>query len=233
MNFRRFIITALMLFSALPVLAQSQNRTAVCKEIDSLGDQIKARENLLLEPAAEDRIAYAEFLQQPETGLIRLLPREKYDGKLALRGGGAYYSFARLTHEYGYGSDIEFQRGDLSVGFAGADYGMLAKLGDVQLEDVTLENSLVNNLAQYKPPTFEPEARAEHRKLSEETYSKKDAVYKTRMTGIVGSTYVLRSINYDNSDVLVAFKIIRQDEDGSLILAWKMLKKYPTPRLER
>lgn len=97
MNFRRFIITALMLFSALPVLAQSQNRTAVCKEIDSLRDQIKARENLLLEPAAEDRIAYAEFLQQPETGLIRLLPREKYDGKLALRGGGAYYSFARTT----------------------------------------------------------------------------------------------------------------------------------------
>src|SRR4028119_2450069 len=100
MNFRRFIIVALMAFSALSVSAQSTNRAAVWKEIESLREQIKGRENVLLEPAAEDRAAYAQFLQQPDTGLIRLLPREKYDNKLAVRGGGAFYSFSRLTHEY-------------------------------------------------------------------------------------------------------------------------------------
>ena len=61
---------------------------------------------------------------------------------------------------------------------------------------------------------------------------KKDAVYKSRITAIAGNTYALRSIDYDRSDLLVAFKIVRQDDD-SLTLAWKMLKKYPTPRLER
>ena len=36
-------------------------------------------ETQFLSPSAEDRAAYAEFLTQPNTGLIRLLPREKFD----------------------------------------------------------------------------------------------------------------------------------------------------------
>lgn len=232
MNFRRFIIVALTVFSAFPVLAQTSNRTAVWKEIESLREQIKGRENALLEPAAEDRTAYAQFLQQPDTGLIRLLPREKYDNKLTLRGGGAFYSFNRLTHEHGYGSDVMLEQGYLSVGLAGANYGMIVKLGDIRIEDVTLENSIVQHLAGHKPPTTEPEARIEQRRTGEDSM-KKDAVYKSRITAIAGNTYVLRSIDYDRSDMLVAFKIVRQDDDDSLILAWKMLKKFPTPRLER
>jgi hypothetical protein len=43
----------------------------------------------------------------------------------------------------------------------------------------------------------------------------------------------LRSINYSDSDVLVAFRVLRKDTDGSLIIAWKMLKEYPVPDLAR
>jgi hypothetical protein len=43
---------------------------------------------------------------------------------------------------------------------------------------------------------------------------------------------VLRAINYRVSDVLVAFRVIRQDADGSMILLWKMLKTFPTPELK-
>lgn len=232
MNFRRILIAALVAFSALPVFAQSPNRAVIWKEIESLREQIKTRENVLLEPAAEDRAAYAEFLQQPDTGLIRLLPREKYGERLTIRGGGSYYSFNRVTHEFGYGSDISLEQGNLRVGFVGTDYGMIAKLGNISLEDVTLENPIVQHLYQYKPVISETEAHAEYRKLGEETI-KKDSFYKSRITAIPGNSYVLRSINYDRSDVLVAFKIIRQDDDKSLILVWKMLKKYPAPRLER
>lgn len=233
MKFQRFTIALLIAFSTLSVSsAQTANRVAVWKEIESLRAQIKARENVMLEPAAEDRAAYADFLQQPNTGLIRLLPREKYDRTLSINGGGAFYSFVRLTHEFGYGSDIYLERGALSVAHGGASYGMMTKLGNVPLESVTTENPIVSSLAQHKPPTTEPEARIEQRRISEELH-KKDAVYKSRLTAIAGNTYVLRSIDYDASDVLVAFKIVRQDDDDSLILAWKMLKKYPTPRLER
>src|SRR2546426_3683609 len=92
----------------------------------------------LLAPAANDREALAGFLRESNTGLIRLLPRELYDSgryhvekRLKIQGGGAYYSFANLTHVYGYGSDIELDHNKLSVGFAGADYGMLTNIGDV------------------------------------------------------------------------------------------------------
>ena len=225
--FLMFILTNLNVF------AQVQTRSEVLKEIELLQTQLKARENLLLEPATEDRTAFAEFLKQPETGLIRLLPREKYDfsGKTMIRGGGAYYSFARLTHEYGQGSDIAFEQGYLSVGFAGADYGMMVKIGKISLDDVSLETPVVQFLVQQTPPTMLSEARVEQRKAQQGTIIN-GILYKERLTALTDNVYVLRSINFGDSDVLVAFKISRADPaDGSLILAWKLLKKYPTPRL--
>jgi hypothetical protein len=47
------------------------------------------------------------------------------------------------------------------------------------------------------------------------------------------STYLLRSIGYRSSDVLVAFRLVRQDLDGSVIIAWKLLKRYHTSELKR
>jgi hypothetical protein len=57
--------------------------------------------------------------------------------------------------------------------------------------------------------------------------------YGSRLPVEVRSTYLLRSIGYSTSDVLVAFKAVREDSDGSIILAWKLLKKYPVPELAR
>src|SRR6185369_17687585 len=96
----------------------------------------KVRDELLAVPA-EDVKQHAEFLKQPDSGLIKLLPRDKYGDEIAgMRGGGAYYAFVRKTHEYGYGSDVELQNGRLTCGFAGADYGYFLPLGDVPIEDV-------------------------------------------------------------------------------------------------
>ena len=55
----------------------------------------------------------------------------------------------------------------------------------------------------------------------------------SRLPVAVNGTYLLRSIDYSTSDVLVAFKVVRKDSDGSVILAWKLLKKYPVPQLAR
>jgi hypothetical protein len=62
--------------------------------------------------------------------------------------GGAYHSFSRLTHEYGHDSDVSLEQSDLSVRFAGAKYRMIAKLGDIRIEDVTLEDPIVQQLSQ-------------------------------------------------------------------------------------
>ncbi len=236
MRFYRSLMACLFIssfFGATIVVAQSPDRAALIREIESLRNQLKAHEDALLEPSTEDRASFAELLRQTDTGLIRLLPREEYDSKnrITIRGG-AYYSFTRLTHDYGYGSDISLEMGNLSVGFAGADYGMLANLGAVPLDSVTLEMPGVSVLASYMPPTSEPKARVEQRR-SANGVKMESLLYKRNIPAVVGNTYILRSIDYGNSDVLVAFQVFRKDADGSLILAWKMLKKYPAPQLER
>ena len=195
----------------------------------------------LLAPSLGDRIALEAFLRTRNTGLIRLLPREVYDSatyrtstKLNIRGGGAYYSFAHLTHAYGYGSDIELDHNKLSVGFAGADYGMLTNIGDVLLDQITLNDRWTQSIAAYRPPHSEPKARAEYQKLNSGAGMTFDGLhYQKRVPVQENSTYLLRSIDYGTSDVLVAFRLVRQETDGSVIIAWKLLKRYSTPELIR
>src|SRR5262245_54606382 len=232
----RFLIAtlafSLVLFCFSTAPAQSVDRPQIEKEIHSLYDQIKEKEKLFLAPSKEDQETFAKFLEQPDTGLIRLLPREKYDGKLSIRGDGSYYSFTRLTHEYGYGSDIKLELGKFGVGFAGFDFGFFIPLGDLPLEALTVENDSLKALAEYQAPAREPEIRAQQR----QTYQGINLggfTANSYVPATVGSTYALRSLTYERSDVLVAFRVVRQDQDGSMVLLWKMIKKFPTPTAVR
>ena len=103
--------------------SQTPSSGEIKKQIELKRAELEALEQQFLAPSEADREAYASLLSQPDSGLMRLLPREIFDGDsfnkkpktLTMRGGGAYYSFARLTHEYGYGSDLELNSGYLSV----------------------------------------------------------------------------------------------------------------------
>jgi hypothetical protein len=225
---------------SLAVRAQSASRDDILKDIAAKRAQLQQLEDQFLAPSEEDRAACKELLSQPDTGLIRLLPRDIYESEvykknrktLTIRGGGAYYSFARLTHEYGYGSDLSLDSGYLSVGFAGADYGLLTELGDVSLNELTSDHPSARSLADYAAAKNEPDARAEHRQVQAGRIM--DGItYKTRVPVKIGTTFLLRSINYDDTDVLVAFRTMRKDTDGSLIIAWKLLKRFPKPKLAR
>jgi hypothetical protein len=187
-----------------------------------------------LAPPAEDAAQFASFLSQPDTGLVRLLPRDpkNFNGRLSVRGGGAYYSFAHLVHEYNYGSDVGLEQGHFLAGFAGASYGLLFDLGDVPLADVTTETGPVKFLASFSPPPLEAEARKIQSQLHD-GYQDGWFVYRRSIPTVVGHTYALRSVDYEMSDVLVAFRVLREDEEnGGVIILWRMLKRFPEPRLE-
>jgi hypothetical protein len=194
--------------------------------------QIKQMEPVLLAPAASDALKYGDFLKQQDTGLCRLLPREVFDGLLPTRGGGAYYSFTKRSNSYNSTPQIELGQGHLSVGFAGADYGYLTSLGDVPLEGVTLEHDAAQFLVSLKTPSAEPAAREAHRKVAG-GFEGSGYVYKTNLPALVNSTYIVRAISYGEVDTLVAFKVVRQDSDGSMVLLWKTLKTFPIPQLLR
>jgi hypothetical protein len=209
--------------------AQSVDRAALENEIRALVGELKDTEQQFLAPSARDRAKYAEFLAQPDTGLIRLLPREVFQDKLTIQGGGAYYSFARLTHEYGYGSDIELQQNQFSVGFAGADFGFLTRLGKVAIEEVTLGHPAALFLSTFAAPTTEPGARDQQKRASA-GFDVNGFTYQNRVKFKMKNSYLLRSIGYSVSDLLVAFRIVSQDDDGSVVIVWKILKKFPVPQ---
>ena len=236
------VFVAVLLALSEGAFAQSESRDDLLKKIEAKRAELALLEKQILEPSEQDRIAYTDFLRQPDTGLVRLLPREKYDDMaykdrtsptVTIRGGGAYYSFTHLSHDYNSGSpEISLEMKQLGVGFAGANYGILTSLGDVPIEQITLEHPTARFMAEYAVTTDEPAARSEARRFGQGV-TIGGAVYEERVPAKVDTTYLLRSINYIASDVLVALRIVRQDTDGSVIIVWKLLKKYPTPKLAR
>ena len=225
------LITLLMAVAA--GFAQSNSREDLLKQIEAKRSELAALQKLIIEPADEDRATYADFLKQTDTGLMRILPRETYGyDVVGTRGGGAYYSFTKRNHEYSNTSDISLEQGQLQSGFAGANYGMLTTLGDVPLENVSLEIGAAQILASHTPAPDEPQARVEQRRASDGAIINGTS-YKNRLQLKVNSTYLVRSINYSGSDALVAFRVVRIDNDNSAVIVWKLLKKYPIPYLAR
>ena len=203
----------------------------------------------ILAPAESDVTAHQFLLSQKKTGIMRLLPRDIYDSqrfnvakRVDLRGGGAYYSFHYLSHEYGYGSDISYEHGYLIAGgFAGADYGFLTDLGDTPLEPIVATDPRAAFSFNYTAPRKEYEARIEQRKFRFVFAHNGDTggvtvdgvLYRKNLPMKVNHTYLLRSISYDKSDLLVALRVVSISDDGGLTIAWKILKEFTPTKLLR
>lgn len=224
-HFPKFIFVSAALFTVS--FAQDSSHERTIREYSTLHSRLRDMEKTILGPTdAEVRAAAEQGLKA-----IRLMPREKYEHSLTIRGGGAYYSFTRLTHEYNYGSDIQLEQNSLSVGFAGADYGFLYDLGEVDLAQVDKNSGPIQFLVKYQPPTDESSIRAEQRRSHE--YETSGYVYKSRVPATVGHTYILRSIGFSTADVLVALNIVRKDADGSLIIFWRPIETFKKPEIAR
>lgn len=229
-----------LLLACLSVAAQidpgPNSRDDILRDLEARRAELAVIEKKVLAVPDSDRREFAAFLTQPHTGIIRLMPRELYDGngkrRLAINGGGAYYSFAHKTQEYGQGSDIELAQDEFSVGFAGADYGLLLNLGDVSLDQIAKDHVAARALLDYTPPIKEAEVRGEYRKLWK-GIELSGFNFTSRVPAKVSNTYLLRSISPERSDILVAFRVVRKDTDGSLILIYKVLKTFPVPKMER
>ena len=228
-----------LMLACLSVAAQTQSRDDILKEIQAKRAELSALENKFLEPSDADRQAYASFLSEPNTGMIRLLPREKYDvvynratKALNINGGGAFYCFARSTHEYGQGSDIYLENGQLGAGGAGFDHGFMLNLGDVPLQQLTVEHQAVRALLEFQPALKEIEIRKEQTALHSGVEIG-GYTFKSRWPAKASNTYLLRSLNYEGYDIAVAFRLVREDADGSFIVLFNVLKRFPVPKAER
>ncbi|HEY7546890.1 MAG TPA: hypothetical protein VID27_18505, partial [Blastocatellia bacterium] len=80
---KRFFLMSLVLafFVSMPASTFAQDRKKLEKEIEELRKQLREKEEQFLSVSEEDRARFADFLKQSDTGIIRLLPREKYNDK--------------------------------------------------------------------------------------------------------------------------------------------------------
>lgn len=228
-NLRFTLLTVTICLFAIPAAAQKVSREQLTAELTALRQQMAIIDRALLAPGADDLAKYAAFTQGSESGVVRLMPRGVTPIVSSIREGGAFYSFIDRTHEYGAGSAIALENDRFSTGFSGANFGFLKMIGDVRLEDLTTESDTARTLVNYVPPQSEPAARVEQGKFQAGT----DAVYVDHIQAKVDQTYLVRSVIYGNSDTLTAFRVVRKDTDGSLILVWKILRRYPVPQLDR
>jgi hypothetical protein len=234
-----FVLVALAFegrnFTTSPVqrgrMPTASDRAGLLDAILALKQGLDAALDEFLGPDPADVVPYAAFLLQSDTGMTRLVPRETYDHVLPIVGGGAYYSFYRLTHEYGYGSDLSLEQGRLKVGFAGYDFGFLTDLGNVPVDQVAVDHPGLQYLHSYVPPSVDADIRAEQQRAGL-GFTVGPYYYRSSLPAKLDTTYVLRSMNYLESDLLVVFRIVRIDSDGSVILVWRKLATYPVPHYQ-
>jgi hypothetical protein len=226
---------------------------------------LTSEQKKFLAGSAEDQAKYADFLNQSDTGLFRLLPRVDYQTALTvdvqtpersmpIRGGGAYYSFGKKSHIFGAWSDICLQDNVLFTQVANLSIGLFTVIGDVPLDSVTLQSSGVDFLMKMPVPTVVAEAAAQV-KRNDKGFQEGEFSYRSMVRILPNLTYILRSVVYrrpdflmvvpgttitlssanvyQGADLTIAFRIVRQEEDGTVTILWKRLKKSPAPQMKR
>ncbi|MDQ3633551.1 MAG: hypothetical protein ACR2MD_10570 [Aridibacter sp.] len=202
-----------------------QTRQDAIDEFNGLKERGAALEKAILSLTTED----VNNASTQGLNVFRLLPREKYDTNIfKVRGGGSYYSFTNESYSYNDTPQIGLEQNYLKTGFAGADYGLIADLGQSS-PDLAIHTAEFEFLSNYQPPKLIKEIRAEQKKSR--NYDTNGLNFKSRVPVTVGNSYLLRAISFDEADTLVWFKVHRQDADGSLIIFWKLSKKFDTPQI--
>jgi hypothetical protein len=196
-----------------------------------------------LYPTDAERASLAALLREDGTGIMRLLPFTgcvvdprivNVAGSCAdqvppVWGGGSFYSFRVKKHHLASYADIGLRDNLFNVGFVEHSLGLIAALGDVPLEAVTLHSQAVRPFLKLAPLKTLAETEQEFTR-SRPWLEVPGHVYGATAPVGENTTYVLRSITFEPnrnkpSDVLVAFRVTRKDADGAVTVVWKQLQK--------
>lgn len=205
-----------------------------------LAEQLRSAASRELEVPAEDIERARGLMSEYNAGMVKLIGSPGQLEDAGINGGGAYFDFVRRDQRYGYGSDIGLVSGYLKTGFAGANYGFILRLGPLDAAAVfsatadTAPTNLPNELHDgwkfmwnYRPPRELKEIRKHQREARNKVVG--GTPVSETAASQVGAVYLLRSIQTDDHDVLVAFRIEREMSDRSLILLWRILQIFETP----
>lgn len=220
------------------------------------------KELKLLAPNRIDVERFTDFLRQPNTGIIKLaadygcaentnvVEASEECLKYTMPGAGSSYSFRIKNYRIRRLADITFT--DNSFQATGVVlHGIFADIGDVPMENVSLNTKGIKFLLDFKPESDSGKA-AEVDRLLRQGIEKDGFTYRRSLPAKDNTTYILRSIAYRGSfpravgnlsynefdfdkrkDIIAAFRIIRRDYDGSVTILWKELIRNESPKMKK
>jgi RNA polymerase sigma-70 factor (ECF subfamily) len=161
-------------------------------------------------------------------GVARMLPRGRFDAIVDGRERGAYYSFATRSNDFDQEQDLAFEQGQFQPS---ARSGLLIPLGKVDLAAVARagESGLAglegNRLEAWKLLWTVNHDQSEFGR----GFSRQDETRIRELNlpysapAVLGHSYLLRTIEPDKHDFVVAFTVVDKDDYGVWI-AWRVLK---------
>lgn len=134
--------------------------------------------------------------------------------------------------------DLEYRDNKLYAGNPLTET-LITELGNADLGKIDSKTAEIQFLTKWKKSSNRKDVVA-HRKLIENGINENNRLYSSNAPVRLNSAYALRSIAYYNkykmywnNDLVVAFKIVAQENDGSVIIIWKQLQKKGAPEIKR
>lgn len=212
-----------------------------------------------LRPSAEDLAKYAEFLKQSRTGIFRLMNDVGCDSNVYVIHvdnncqnaipGSSFYSFREREYTSAYLSDIRFKDG-LLITDGLLSQNILVRLGNVPLEDLSTTSEGMKFLVDFVPEIVNTKATRQYIEIVKGIKADRYE-YRKVLPASENMTYAMRIIAYrgsfyrsfrgwifdlisgdDRFDLIVGFRVVRKDEDGSVTILWKELERKKSPKLK-
>lgn len=210
--------------------------------IPRLNIQLSDEDKEKLKPLSEDILQYSQFLKQNKTGIFKIFPFLDCNLKLIdvidenclntvqAIGNGSVYSFTKESNLLDSWAEIVLSKNSLGVPYRKNLLGVIKALGDISLDKVDINSPQISGIKNIIPPNSI--------KVLEETRKS----LSVKEPAIVGNTYILRIMHFsepnplgnrrnDSTDLLLALKIIRKENNGSLTIIWKEIENKKTPKL--
>lgn len=239
----------------------AMRRAIGAKKIEPLYRKPTASELEFLKVEENLKDKYKQFLSQKNTGIFTLMPDLgcANDTKvvvatgiclqLTLPGAGASYSFRKNMYRLKRLADISFTDNQfLSKGKYAQ--GIIGNLGDVDIEKISLDSQGVKEINEFVPEKEKELIGTQYKKL-EKGVIVNNILFSNKLKAVENSTFILRNVAYDTkhytaidgvwtynefefdkrTDVLVAFRVLKKNEDGSLVILWKKLAERKSPKV--
>jgi hypothetical protein len=267
---RLFFFILLILAAAANLQAQFSRIDSVIerrlrflkKNVEPLYRKPTAKELKAVEPSRELLDRYADFLRRPDTGLTKLIDDKGCAKntkivvatdeclKYTMPGAGSSFSFRTQNYRIPRLADLTFT--DRSFQAAGVLlHGIFVNLGDVPLEEISLQTRGLKYLVDFKP---EPDYQS-GKKIDQQLTQGVRAdgfLYRRGLYIVENTTFALRSVAYGGKyfravreltynefdydkrrDVIVVFRIVEKDEAGNVTILWKQLQEKDAPAVKR